>query len=48
MMITKTGDFVKGVSGSAVFGFWNEAPFVVWVLNGGGSGLGNFNAIAGV
>lgn len=47
MLITKTGDFVKGMSGSPVFGFWREGPFVVGVTSAGGSGLGDFNAIAG-
>lgn len=47
MLITKTGDFVKGMSGSPVFGFWSGGPFVVGVVSAGGSGLGNFNAIAG-
>ncbi len=47
MLITKTGDFVRGMSGSPVFGFWNEGPFVVGVTSGGVGGLGNFNAIAG-
>src|SRR5262245_13521551 len=47
MLITKTGDFVKGMSGSPVFGFWPGGPFVVGVVSAGGSGLGNFNAIAG-
>ncbi len=47
MLITKTGDFVKGMSGSPVFGFWNVGPLVVGVASAGGSGLGNFNAIAG-
>jgi V8-like Glu-specific endopeptidase len=47
MLITKTGDFVKGMSGSPVFGFWNNGPFVVGVASAGASGLGNYNAIAG-
>jgi V8-like Glu-specific endopeptidase len=47
MLITKTGDFVKGMSGSPVFGFWDGGPFVVGVTSAGGSGLSNFNAIAG-
>jgi V8-like Glu-specific endopeptidase len=47
MLITKTGDFVKGMSGSPVFGFWSNGPHVVGVTSAGGSGLGNFNAIAG-
>jgi hypothetical protein len=42
-----TVDFVKGMSGSPVFGFWNNGPFVVGVASAGASGLGNYNAIAG-
>jgi hypothetical protein len=49
MLITKTGDFLKGMSGSPVFGFWNEGPFVVGVASAGANGGlgGNYNAIAG-
>jgi Trypsin len=47
MLITKTGDFIKGMSGSPVFGFWPEGPLVVGVVSAGGSGLGDFSAIAG-
>ncbi|MDX3924694.1 MAG: trypsin-like serine protease [Shinella sp.] len=46
MLITKTGDFERGMSGSPVFGFWDGGPFVVGVVSAGMSGLGNFNAIA--
>ncbi|MDG9711823.1 trypsin-like serine peptidase [Streptomyces sp. DH10] len=49
MLITKTGDFLKGMSGSPVFGFWPEGPFVVGVASAGANGgvFGNYNAIAG-
>jgi V8-like Glu-specific endopeptidase len=47
MLITKTGDFVKGMSGSPVYGIWADGPSVVGVTSAGGSGLGNFNALAG-
>ena len=47
MLITKTGDFVRGMSGSPVFGFWDGGPYVVGVVSAGASGLGNYNAIAG-
>jgi V8-like Glu-specific endopeptidase len=47
MLITKTGDFVPGMSGSPVFGLWPEGPLVVGVVSAETAGLGNFNAIAG-
>ena len=47
MLITKTGDFVAGMSGSPVFGFWPPGPFIVGVTSAGATGLGDYNAIAG-
>lgn len=49
MLITKTGDFLKGMSGSPVLGFGSEGPFVVGVASAGANGgvFGNYNAIAG-
>lgn len=48
MLITKTGDFVHGMSGSPVFGFWSDGPYVVGVTSAASEGgSGKYNAIAG-
>jgi V8-like Glu-specific endopeptidase len=47
MLISKTVDFVKGMSGSVVFGLWSDGPYAVGVASAGSSSVfGNYNAVA--
>ncbi|MEU5397778.1 trypsin-like peptidase domain-containing protein [Streptomyces sp. NPDC005963] len=44
LLETNTGDFVKGMSGSPVFGFWSDGPYVVGVVSAETS---DYNWVAG-